>query len=42
MDVNDSYGNFIDGISKAIDNSYIVLMCINSKYQNDSSWCKIG
>ncbi|CAF0975814.1 unnamed protein product [Rotaria sordida] len=39
MDVYDMHNNFIDGMAKAIRNSYIVLMCINSKYK-DSFWCR--
>ncbi|CAF2242219.1 unnamed protein product [Rotaria magnacalcarata] len=39
MDVYDMHDNFIDGMAKAIKNSYIVLMCINRKY-DDSFWCR--
>ncbi len=41
MDVFDMHDNFIDGMAKAIRNSYIVLICINRKYDS-SYWCKKG
>lgn len=41
MDVYDMHDNFIDGMAKAIRNSYIVLICINREYYN-SFWCKKG
>jgi hypothetical protein len=41
MDVYDMPNNFIDGMAKAIRNSYIVLLCINRQY-DDSFWCKKG
>ncbi len=41
MDVYDMRDNFIDGMAKAIRNSYIVLMCINRNYDG-SYWCKKG
>lgn len=33
------HDNFIDGMAKAIRNSYIVLICINRQYDS-SYWCK--
>ncbi len=33
--------NFIDGMAKAIRNSYIILLCINRQY-HESFWCKKG
>lgn len=41
MDVYDMHDNFIDGMAKAIRNSYIVLICINRQYDS-SYWCKKG
>lgn len=41
MDVYDMPDNFIDGMAKAIRNSYIVLLCINRQY-DDSFWCRKG
>jgi len=41
MDVFDMHDNFIDGMAKAIRNSYIVLICINHQYES-SYWCKKG
>ncbi|UJR20570.1 hypothetical protein I4U23_023696 [Adineta vaga] len=39
MDIYDMRNNFIDGMAKAIGNSYIVLMCLNQKYDR-SFWCR--
>ncbi len=41
MDVYDMPNNFIDGMAKAIRNSYIVLLCINQNY-DESFWCRKG
>jgi hypothetical protein len=41
MDVYDMHDNFIEGMAKAIRNSYIVLVCLNRRY-DDSYWCRKG
>jgi hypothetical protein len=41
MDVFDMPDDIIDGMAKAIKNSYIVLMCINRKYDG-AYWCQKG
>jgi len=35
------HDNFIDGMAKAIRNSYIVLICLTHNYDS-SYWCKKG
>ncbi|CAF0796466.1 unnamed protein product [Adineta ricciae] len=39
MDVYDMRNNFIQGMAQAIADSYIVLMCLNHKY-DQSFWCQ--
>jgi hypothetical protein len=35
------HDNFIEGMAKAVNNSYIALMCINRDYDG-SFWCRKG
>lgn len=41
MDIYDMRGNIVDGMANAIENSYIVLVCLSHGYET-IAWCRRG
>lgn len=41
MDLTDMFDDVLVGMARAIENSYIVLLCINQKYY-ESEYCRLG
>ena len=41
MDLTDLFDDILVGMARAIENSYIVLLCINQQYF-DSEYCRLG
>ena len=41
MDIEHMHDNILSAMAQAVENSYIVLMCINQQYF-DSGYCRLG
>ena len=41
MDLTDMFDNVLVGMARAVENSYIVLLCINQQYY-ESEYCRLG